>query len=154
MASGHVNRTQRPNTWLHRPRLRREDSPCQLGAVHTWPISVAPTVSFRVRCRGYICRAGQVAGETVHDPEPTSTAVQQSIRASQAYDRSYSFEKFIDAMNMNSNLRHGSRTFAVVTHRSYLFSVLERFRVMISIIRSAVVPGGKKPTYFPASSTK
>jgi hypothetical protein len=38
MASGHVNRTQRPNTWLHRPSLRREDSPCQLGAVHTRPI--------------------------------------------------------------------------------------------------------------------
>ena len=37
MASGHVNRTQRPNTWPHRPMLRREDSPCQLGAVHTWP---------------------------------------------------------------------------------------------------------------------
>jgi hypothetical protein len=36
MASGHVNRANRPNTWLHRPRLRREDSPCQLGAVHTW----------------------------------------------------------------------------------------------------------------------
>jgi hypothetical protein len=36
MASGHVNRTQRPNTWLHRPNLQREDSPCQLGAVHTW----------------------------------------------------------------------------------------------------------------------
>ena len=37
MASGHVNRTQRPNTWLHRPSLRREASPCQPGAVHTWP---------------------------------------------------------------------------------------------------------------------
>jgi hypothetical protein len=36
MASGRVNRTQRPNTWLHRPSLRREDSTCQLGAVHTW----------------------------------------------------------------------------------------------------------------------
>jgi hypothetical protein len=36
MASGHVNRTNRPNTWLHRPSLRREDSPCQPGAVHTW----------------------------------------------------------------------------------------------------------------------
>ena len=52
MASGHVNRTQRPNTWLHRPSLRREDSPCQLGAVHTWPIatnfSLAPDVSFWV----------------------------------------------------------------------------------------------------------
>jgi hypothetical protein len=27
MASGHVNRTNRPNTWLHRPSLRREESP-------------------------------------------------------------------------------------------------------------------------------
>ena len=36
MASGHVYRTQRPNTWLHRPSLRREDSPCRLGAVHKW----------------------------------------------------------------------------------------------------------------------
>jgi len=33
MASGRVNRTERPNTWLHRPATRREDSPCQLGAV-------------------------------------------------------------------------------------------------------------------------
>jgi hypothetical protein len=39
MASGHVNRTNRPNTWLHRPSLRREDSPCQPGAVHTWPLT-------------------------------------------------------------------------------------------------------------------
>ena len=45
MASGHVNRTQRPNTWLHRPSLRRDDSPCQLGAVHTWPITDAPLMS-------------------------------------------------------------------------------------------------------------
>jgi len=36
MASGHVNRTERPNTWQHRPSLRREDSSCQPGAVHTW----------------------------------------------------------------------------------------------------------------------
>jgi len=35
MASGHVNRIQRPNTRLQRPTLRREESPCQLGAVHT-----------------------------------------------------------------------------------------------------------------------
>jgi hypothetical protein len=36
MASGHVNRTNRPNTWLHRPACKREEKPCQLGAVHTW----------------------------------------------------------------------------------------------------------------------
>ena len=49
MASGHVYRTQRPNTWLHRPSLRREDSPCQLGAVHTWPLADAPSFRLRVR---------------------------------------------------------------------------------------------------------
>ena len=48
MASGHVNRARRPNTWLHRPALRREDSPCQLGAVHTWH---KPTTSALQRFR-------------------------------------------------------------------------------------------------------
>jgi hypothetical protein len=45
MASGHVNRANRPNTWLHRPRLRREDSPCQLGAVSS--ISSSPDTGDR-----------------------------------------------------------------------------------------------------------
>ncbi len=49
MASGHVNRTQRPNTWLHRPTLRREDSPCQLGAVHTWPDATFSAMQRHVR---------------------------------------------------------------------------------------------------------
>ena len=35
MASGHVNRINRPNTWLHRPATRREVLTCQPGAVHT-----------------------------------------------------------------------------------------------------------------------
>jgi hypothetical protein len=35
MASGHVNRTNRPNTWLHRPACKREEKPCQLGAVQS-----------------------------------------------------------------------------------------------------------------------
>jgi hypothetical protein len=26
----------RPNTLLHRPACKREEKPCQLGAVHTW----------------------------------------------------------------------------------------------------------------------
>jgi hypothetical protein len=42
MAGGHVSRTQRPNTWLHRPAMRRKDFPCQLGAVHTWRIPEMP----------------------------------------------------------------------------------------------------------------
>ena len=52
MASGHANRIQRPNTWLHRPRLRREDSPCQLGAVHTWHKADIPMRSTDVRFGG------------------------------------------------------------------------------------------------------
>ena len=43
MASGHVNRIKRPNTWLHRPMLQnREESSCQTGAVHTWHIRDMP----------------------------------------------------------------------------------------------------------------
>src|SRR5580704_18377741 len=72
MASGHVNRTQRPNTWLHRPSLRREDSPCQLGAVHTWPEASVSCVAApcselgaKPTCRD--CSTGAV------DPEPRLT---------------------------------------------------------------------------------
>ena len=40
MASGHVNRINRPNTWLHRPMLQNvKKSSCQPGAVHTWHFS-------------------------------------------------------------------------------------------------------------------
>jgi hypothetical protein len=54
MASGHVNRAQRPNTWLHRPSLRREDSSCQPGAVHTWHIA---TFRWSAELRRYQKRA-------------------------------------------------------------------------------------------------
>jgi hypothetical protein len=51
MASGHVNRIYRPNTWQHRPSLRREDFSCQPGAVHTWHLAdtqvCASNVCFR-----------------------------------------------------------------------------------------------------------
>ena len=39
MASGHANRANRPNTWLHRPATQREVLTCQPGAVHTWHLS-------------------------------------------------------------------------------------------------------------------
>jgi hypothetical protein len=46
MASGQVNRANRPNTWPLRPTPQSEDSPCQPGAVHTWPIGdVAPRLT-------------------------------------------------------------------------------------------------------------
>jgi hypothetical protein len=52
MASGHVNRTYRPNTWLHRPNLRREDFSCQPGAVHTWHFPDIPARTPYVCFRG------------------------------------------------------------------------------------------------------
>jgi hypothetical protein len=52
MASGHVNRIYRPNTWLHRPSLRREDFSCQPGAVHTWHETDMPTLLRNVRSQG------------------------------------------------------------------------------------------------------
>jgi hypothetical protein len=55
MASGHVNRTNRPNTWLHRPATQREDFPCQLGAVHTWHIAASD-----------LCDGTSAVGESRH----------------------------------------------------------------------------------------
>jgi hypothetical protein len=52
MASGHANRANRPNTWLLRPMLQREDSSCQPGAVHTWPFSDMTSTMGDVRSRG------------------------------------------------------------------------------------------------------
>jgi hypothetical protein len=53
MASGHANRANRPNTWLHRPMLHtREENPCQLGAVHTWHIMDARLAFMNVRFEG------------------------------------------------------------------------------------------------------
>jgi hypothetical protein len=50
MASGHVNRTNRPNTWLHRPSLRRDDSPCQPGARKAFSTAVVNHSFMRARC--------------------------------------------------------------------------------------------------------
>ena len=66
MASGHVNRTNRPNTWLHRPSLRREVFPCQLGAVHTWhKASFAAAHTIRTRSEQSGHRASVVASSKV-----------------------------------------------------------------------------------------
>src|SRR4029077_6946941 len=48
-----------PNTWRLRPMLQREDSPCQPGAVHTWPIA-----SFRSRAaiKSLLERSGHQLG--------------------------------------------------------------------------------------------
>jgi hypothetical protein len=51
MASGHVNRTKRPNTWLHRPACKREEKPCQLGAVHTWHLCDIARAPIDIRFR-------------------------------------------------------------------------------------------------------
>jgi hypothetical protein len=43
MASGHVNRTERPNTWLHRPMLQNvkkalaNTEPSTHGTFRKWP---------------------------------------------------------------------------------------------------------------------
>jgi hypothetical protein len=52
MASGHAYRVNRPNTWLLRPMLQSEDSPCQPGAVHTWPIASFEAVPLHAADKG------------------------------------------------------------------------------------------------------
>jgi hypothetical protein len=62
MASGHVYRANRPNTWLLRPILQREDSSCRPGAVHTWPKGDMPWCPGNVRfwgATGPSCEAGR-----------------------------------------------------------------------------------------------
>jgi len=53
MASGHEYRANRPNTWLLRPMLQREDSPCQPGAVHTWHNAEVPRCPLSRRYQGH-----------------------------------------------------------------------------------------------------
>src|SRR3954453_13195165 len=82
MASGHVNRTNRPNTWLHRPATRREDSPCQLGAVHTWHIRDIARSQIEVRFR---CKSGRVADiTTMTGFDPSATWAAQDFRSAKA----------------------------------------------------------------------
>jgi len=60
MASGHVNRANRPNTWPLRPTPQSEDSPRQPGAVHTWPIASVlsrPSLVCFLRASGQIMSA-------------------------------------------------------------------------------------------------
>src|SRR5215475_12459195 len=63
MASGHAYRANRPNTWLHRPMLQSEDSPCQPGAVHTWPLTDISKRSADVGFRG-IAGIGRATSHT------------------------------------------------------------------------------------------
>ena len=63
MASGHVNRINRPNTWLHRPALQREENPCQPGAVHTWHLADIQAAYKNVRFRGGVKRTVRAHAE-------------------------------------------------------------------------------------------
>jgi hypothetical protein len=72
MASGHVNRIYRPNTWLYRPSLRREDFSCQPGAVHTWHFSDLSGPGADVRSWG-VERTSQLRVSTSEfDPQQNS----------------------------------------------------------------------------------
>ena len=46
MASGHVNRTQRPNTWLHRPSLQREISTANSKSGLGWQFTTSQVTRF------------------------------------------------------------------------------------------------------------
>ena len=82
MASAHVYRANRPNTWLHRPSLRREDSLCQPGAVHTRPNSELTERPDDFRFLRYSEFVVLTASLSESDPEPTSTRTDWMLRPS------------------------------------------------------------------------
>jgi hypothetical protein len=76
MASGHVSRIERPNTWLHRPMLqKREKSTCQPGAVHTLHETDMARRSRHVWYRGNSGRHLLGASISPFDPERTFSGV-------------------------------------------------------------------------------
>jgi hypothetical protein len=76
MASGHAYRANRPNTWLLRPMLQSEDSPCQPGAVHTWP-----KADFGLRRRAFEGRAdwSSVVQQSRLDPKWTLGRIDRAL---------------------------------------------------------------------------
>jgi hypothetical protein len=72
MASGLVRRANRPNTWLHRPACKREEKPCQLGAVHTWHKADIPRLSANCPLSGAKRTTTLALGQSVVAPAASS----------------------------------------------------------------------------------
>jgi hypothetical protein len=84
MASGHVNRIKRPNTWLHRPILQNvkkalaNPGPSTHGTKPTWPswsamsgLGGRPEVAFRSRQDRFLTHIGRGGGAPVRRPSLT-----------------------------------------------------------------------------------
>ena len=74
MASGHVNRTAGRTHGCTDPSLRREESPCQLGAVHAWHIRDIPRSRMDFRFRWKSSLAADITSMTEFDPSEASAA--------------------------------------------------------------------------------
>jgi len=96
MASGPVCRANRPNTWLHRPAMRREDFPCQLGAVHTWHFSDVGRCPMGVRKVG---KSGHWSGRAF------ALAARPRSRARREHDRQPVIAPDLRARRRNRNFR-------------------------------------------------
>ena len=70
MASGHVNRTERPNTWLHRPMLQN----VKKALANTEPSTHGTKLPIRDVCFLVAIGGKQTSGRLLisHYPEPTS----------------------------------------------------------------------------------
>ena len=77
MASGHVNRIYRPNTWLHRPML----------TVHTWHETDMPKYLGDVRCWVNSGKHLLSLSFSGFDPKRTSTLLGARFRL-EGYDNS------------------------------------------------------------------
>src|SRR6266511_6297592 len=87
MASGLVCRANRPNTWLHRPACKREEKPCQLGAVHTWHECDLARTRIDFRFRGKSGRAADITGTTEFDPHRSFGSIHSICLSALGTDR-------------------------------------------------------------------
>src|SRR5258707_8809425 len=84
----------RPNTWPLRPLLQGEDSSCQSGAVHTWPIdgAIASAAPVNGRMRN---RCGSIKGSddrrqcATNHPRKMTVAAQAALMPGECQPQSF-----------------------------------------------------------------
>src|SRR5215468_3697940 len=134
MASGHVNRTNRPNTWLHRPSLRREDSPCQPGVAESPLPRQLSGVKQPATLTGHVF-ADRTLRNACRDQSSLMPADLVTL-AHFSVSSAMSFPNSVGVIGIGTSAKSASRSFILGSARPAVISLL------ILSITSAGVPFG------------